>query len=173
MFPTQQIAVQTRRIGLGIAVAALAVTALVAPMSASAQEEQYETIVMGQKAETGVQKLDPDIKIPVTSDISVTGRGKTTQGNTTTYHFLVKNNGPADAPKINLYREAQVQQVNGNGWSLVSNGYTYLNLKSGESKAVTVVCTPQAGYSCIQGTAIVTLDTFADSNFSNDVAVIH
>jgi hypothetical protein len=175
MFPTQHIAARTRRIGLGIAVAALAVTTMLAPIGASAQEQQqeYETVTLAQKDQPSTQPSQPPIKIPITSDISVIGRGKTTNGNTTTYHFLVKNLGPANAPKINLYRDAQIQQVNGPGWNIVGAGYTYLDLKAGESQAVSLDCTPPAGYTCIQGQASVTLDTFADTNFRNDVIVIH
>jgi hypothetical protein len=49
----------------------------------------------------------------------------------------------------------------------------HLDLKAGQSQAVTLECTPPAGYVCAEGIGQVTLDTFADTNFSNDVVVIH
>jgi hypothetical protein len=173
MFPTQHIAARTRRIGLGIAVAALAVTTLISPIGASAQEQEYETIVMGQKEQPGTQPSQPPIKIPVLSDIEITGRGKTVEGNTTRYHFLVRNLGPANAPKVNVFKQANIQEANGSGWNHVGASYLHLDLKAGEAQPVTLECTPPAGYYCAEGIGQVTLDTFADTNFSNDLALIH
>jgi hypothetical protein len=165
MFPTQHIAARTRRIGLGIAVTALAVTTLLAPIGASAQEAEYETITLAQNEQ-------PPIKIPVTADLQVTARGKETKNGTTYYYFVVKNLGPANAPQITAYKEAHTKALIGNGFQLVDDGYFNMSLASGQSQPVTVKCTPPAGHYCERGNALVFMNNMADPNFSNDVATI-
>ena len=57
------------------------------------------------------------------------------------YHLVVKNNGPANAPQITAYKEAHTQALIGNGFSLTDIGYFNVSLTSGQSKAVTMICT--------------------------------
>jgi hypothetical protein len=167
MFATQHIAARTRRIGLGIAVAALAVTTLLSPIGAAAQEVEYEIVPLAQQEQT-------PIKIPVTADLEVVARGKTTKDGTTYYNFLIRNNGPAAASNISAYKEAHTKALIGPGFQLVDNGYLPpLSLASGQSKVVTVKCTPPAGFYCAQGTALVFMNNMADPNFSNDIATIY
>jgi hypothetical protein len=167
MFAHQYLAAQTRRIGLGIAVAALAVTALFTPIGASAQEAEYETVTLAQKEQ-------PGIVIPVTADLEVVARGKTTKDGTTYYNFLIRNNGPAAASNISAYKEAHAKALIGPGFQLVDNGYLPpLTLASGQSKVVTVKCTPPTGFYCAQGTALVFMNNTADPNHSNDIATIY
>src|SRR5688572_18654964 len=147
MFNLGYIPVQIRRFGLGVAVAALALTTVISPVAAAEKSP-----------ETGPSMPKPDgsapLTIPVKADIQVVARGKVTKGNTTYYHFLIKNNGPANAPQINGYKEGHTLEIGGDGFQMVDNGYFYFGLNAGQSKAVTVTCTPQAGYYCEHGTGM-------------------
>jgi hypothetical protein len=155
----------TRRLGLGVAVAALAVTTLASPTSASAHAAaDAASLAQAQAGST-------PIVIPMKADIQVTARGKTQVGTTTRYHYVVKNNGPANAPTVNAYKEAHTEALIGSGFQLVSNGYFTLSLAAGQEKAVTVDCTPQAGFYCSRSNLLVLNNPF-DPNDSNNLATI-
>ena len=152
----------SRRLGLGVAIAALSVTTLASPISAAAYDADAASLA---------QAGSTPIVIPMKADIQVTARGKTQVGTTTRYHFLVKNNGPANAPTVNAYKEAHTEALIGSGFQLVSNGYFTLSLAAGQEKAVTVDCTPQAGYYCSRSNMLV-LNNPYDPNDSNNLATI-
>ena len=166
MFNVGYLSVQIRRFGLGVAVAALALTTVISPVAAA--EKSTETGPITPKPDS-----DTSLTIPVKADIQVLARGKATKGNTTYYHFLIKNNGPANAPTINGYKEGHTLEIGGDGFEMVDNGYFYFGLNAGQSKAVTVICTPQAGYYCEHGTVMAFLNTAADPDTSNNVATIY
>ena len=134
MFNLGFTSVQIRRLGLGVAVAALALTTLISP--ASAVENTPGTGPATPKPEG-----DTSLIVPKKADIQVTARGKTTQGGTTYYYFMIKNNGPANATNITAYKEAHTYQIGGPGFALVDNGYFSLSLAAGQSTGVKVACT--------------------------------
>jgi hypothetical protein len=182
MFTLRSLSLSSR-LGLGLAIAALAISTVAAPLSASAQEnilldDSNGYAPMAQKengATTTPQQPDklPTLTIPMKADLQVTARGKTQEGATTKYHFVIKNNGPANAPQVVGYREAQTKALIGDGFALTDNTYFNFGLNAGQEKVVTVSCTPQAGYYCSQGSALVFMNNMADPDFSNDIAVIH
>ena len=166
MFNVRYIPTQFRRLGLGVAVAALALTSVISPVAAA--EKSPETGPTMPKPDGGAS-----IAIPQKSDLQVTARGKEQKGTTTYYYFMIKNLGPAAASNIHAYKEAHTHAIIGNGAALVGQQSWTLNLASGQSVPVTVTCTPQTGHYCHHANALVWLDTNADPNFSNDVATIY
>jgi hypothetical protein len=179
MFTLRSLSISSRRLGLGIAVAALAISTAAAPLSAFAQENlsegNYEITPMAQK-DNGPTPTQPNPNTPVTAmpkaDLQVTANGKTQNGKTTTYHFKVKNNGPANAPQINGWKEAQTHAVVGDGSNVTDNGYFFFGLTSGQEKTFTISCTPQIGYYCDKGIMNVFMNNMQDPNFTNNIAVI-
>jgi hypothetical protein len=179
MFTLRSLSISSRRLGLGIAVAALAISTAAAPLSAFAQENlangDYEMTQMAQK-DNGPTQTPPNPNTPVTAmpkaDLQVTANGKTQNGKTTTYHFKIKNNGPANAPQIKGYKEAQTHALIGDGVNVTANGYFDLSLNSGQEKSFTISCTPQTGYYCDKGIMLVFMNNMQDPNFSNDIATI-
>ncbi len=168
MFNVGYISVRIRRLGFGVAVAALALTTAISPMAASAAEKSPETGPI-----TPRPGGDTPLTIPQKADLQVTARGKTIKGATTYYHFLVKNNGPANAPQVIGYKEAHTFEIGGDGFALVDNGYFYFGLAAGQSKAVTVSCTPQPGFKCTQGSATAYMNTMPDPDNTNNHAVLN
>jgi hypothetical protein len=168
MFNVGFLAAQSRRLGLGIAVAALTLTSLAAPISAFAAQTGDASGPMAPVKPT----IHAPVTIDVRADLEVTARGKEVKNGTTYYHFLIKNLGPAPASQIIGYKEAHTYALVGNGFQLVDNGYFNLSLASGESKAITVTCTPPAGMYCERGNALAYMNNNADPNFDNNVATI-
>jgi hypothetical protein len=150
-----------------------------APLSASAQEnvldESYEITPMAQK-DNGPTPTQPNPGTVVTNalkaDLQVTALRKSQVGKTTQYHFKIRNNGPANAPQITGYKEAQTRALVGDGANMTDNGYFSFGLNSGQEKNVTVSCTPQPGFYCSKGIVLVFMNNMQDPNFSNDMAVI-
>ena len=182
MFSLRLLSLTSRRLGIGLAVAALAISTAAAPLSASAQENtidtdtNYEIVPMAQK-DNGPTTTPPGPNTPVTNvakaDLQVTARGKTQSGKTTLYHFNIRNNGPANAPQITGYKEAHTKALVGSGFALTDNTYFTFGLNAGQEKNVTVSCTPQVGFYCSQGTVLVFMTTMTDPNGSNDIATTH
>lgn len=166
MFNVGYLSVQIRRVGLGVAVAALALTTVISPVAAA--EKSTET-------GPSVPKPDGDtsLTIPVKADIQVLARGKEIKNGSTYYYFVIKNLGPAPASNIHAYKEAHTHAIIGNGAALVGQQSWTLNLASGQSQPVTVTCTPQTGHYCHHANALVWLEPNIDPNFSNDVATIY
>jgi hypothetical protein len=158
MFSLTQGFARSRRLGLGIAVAALTLATFASPMSAFAAP------------------VDPGHDphpAPGKSDLQVIARSQVTVGSTTKYNFLIKNNGPVAAVNFNAYKEAQqLQMPAGPGFALVDNGYFQASLAAGQSMVVTVTCTPPAGWKCTQAT-VMTLNNPTDPNGGNNMAVIN
>ena len=156
MFSLTRFAIPSRRLGLGIAVAALAISAVATPMSAfAAQTPPGEMPIPGPK-----------------SDIQVIVRGKETNGTTTKFHFLLKNNGPSNLATVNYYKEGHKLQVaGGSGFALVDNGYLQMSLASGQSKPVTVTCTAPVNWKCTQAT-VIAMNNPTDPNGGNNIQTI-
>ena len=166
MFNVEYMSVRIRRLGLGVAVAALALTTVISPVAAA--EKSTETGPITPKPDS-----DTSLTIPVKADIQVLARGKATKGNTTYYHFLIKNNGPANAPMINGYKEGHTLETGGDGFEMVDTGYFYFGLNAGQSKAVTVKCTPPAGYYCDHGSVMAFLNNANDPDNTNNHVTIY
>ena len=167
----QQHSTRIRRIGIGFAVAALAVTSFIAPLSASAYELSHETAVMaiGQPGDPPPAPNTP-VAAPKKADIRVVARGKTQVGKTTKYSFVIRNLGPNASGNFNAYKEAQLTSAT--DFMLTDNGYFPMSLASGQEQMVTVSCTPPAGFSCTQAT-VLTLNNGTDPDNSNNIAVLN
>jgi hypothetical protein len=161
----------SRRIGIGLAVAALAMTSFAAPLSAFAHEAAQATTVMaiGQPGDTPPPTQTP-ATAPKKADIKVVARGKTQTGNTTKYHFVIRNLGPSASGNFNAYKEAQLN--NGSDYQMTDNMYFPLNLASGQEKMVTVTCVAPAGYTCTTGIAL-SVNNGTDPDNSNNIAVLN
>jgi hypothetical protein len=174
MFAVHQISATTfRRIGLGLAIAALSVTSFAPPLSASAHELSRESVVMA----LGQQGDMPPIPAPNTplgvatkADIRVVARGKTQVGKTTKYTFVIRNLGPNASGNFNAYKEAQLQSAS--DFMLTDNGYFPLSLASGQEKIVTVSCTPPVGFSCTQAT-VLSVNNGTDPDNNNNIATLN
>ena len=179
MFTLRSLSINSRRFGLGLAVAALAIRSVAAPLSASAQEnvldESYEITPMAQK-DNGPTPPNPNPGTVVTSalkaDLQVTPNGKTQAGKTTTYHFKIKNDGPANAPQINGWKEAQTHALVGDGVNVTDNGYFFFGLNAGQEKNFTINCTPQVGYYCDKGIMLAFMNNMQNPNSSNNMVTI-
>lgn len=171
MFTVEQASTRIRRISVGFAVAALALTSFVAPLTVSAHELSQATSVMaiGQPGDT-IPSPNTPAAVPKKADIKVVARGKTKTGNTTKYHFVIRNLGPSASGNFDAYKEAQM--TNGSDFQLTDNGYFPLNLASGQEKMVTVTCVAPAGYTCTQGIAL-SVNNGTDPDNSNNIAVLN
>jgi hypothetical protein len=163
MFALQHLTATSRRLGLGIALAALALTTIAPPSTVAAQATTIDAIWVAQTESFN------DL-VPATSDLEVTKQGKTKQGTTTSYHFRIKNLGPSAASTIHAHKQVYVEALIGNGSAIQDQlGWT-LSLAPGQSQDVTVTCTPPNGYYCSNATTLVWLSSNADPNHNNDVA---
>ena len=156
MFTLAQISARSRRLGLGIAIAALTITTLASPMSALA-------------APSGPG--DAPAAPALMSDLQVIAKGKTQIGRMTKFNFVIRNNGPAGIVNLNAYKEAHLKQVGGPGFDLVDDGYFTMSLASGQEKPVTVTCVAGAGWKCKQAT-VLTLNNPTDPNNANNIQTI-
>lgn len=178
MLTLRSLSISSRRLGLGIAVAALVISAVAAPLSASAQVNILDNtdVVPMAKKENGPTQPQPDPGTPVDAmpraDVQVIPNGKTQFGRTTTYHFKIKNNGPANVPHVTGYKEAKTHAYEGDGQNVTDMGYFNFSLNSGQIKGFTITCVPQGGYYCDKGTMLVFLNGVKETNFSNDIATI-
>jgi hypothetical protein len=96
----------------------------------------------------------------------------TIKDGTTYYDFLIKNNGPAPAPLVHAYKEAQTNALIGPGCSIVGNSTWSFSLGVGQSQPVEVKCTPPTGHNYAHGSAMVWMDNTADPNTNNNVVTI-
>jgi hypothetical protein len=156
MFTLTQISARSRRLGLGIAIAALTLATAASPMSAFAAQSGPDDMLLAPAP---------------TSDLQVIAKGKTQIGRMTQFHFVIRNNGPAGLANFNAYKEAQLQQVGGPGFDLVDDGYFTMSLASGQEKPVTVTCVAGAGWKCKQASAL-TLSNPTDPNNANNMQTI-
>src|SRR5688572_19454522 len=106
MFALKQVSTRIRRLGLGIAIAALTLATVASPMSAFA-------------APSGPG--DTPAAPSSTSDLQVIAKGKTQIGRMTKFNFVIRNNGPAGIVNFNAYKEAHLKQVGGPGFDLVDD----------------------------------------------------
>ena len=166
MFTMSDLSLRSRRLGLGIAVAALALTSYAAPITVSAHEDTSENVRMSLSE-------DVNFSPPPQADLQVLAHGKRTEGGVTKYFFVIKNHGPSTAAPINAYKEAQAKALIGNGFQLQDNGYFVVpSLASGASKVIVVSCTPPVGFVCKQATTL-TLNNSYDPNNANNIATIN
>ena len=178
MLTLRSLSTSSLRLGLGLAVAALVISAVAAPLTASAQVNVLDNtnIVPMAKNENGPTPLPPNPGTPLDArpraDVQVIANGKTQNGNTTTYHFKIKNNGPANVPHVTGYKEAKTHANVGDGQNITDFGYFNFSLNSGQVKNFTITCVPQNNYYCDKGTMLVFLNGVQETNFANDIATI-
>ena len=173
MFNLNQLTISSRRIGLGIAVAALTVTSLLTPLSASAHQNMVETV---QKAPGGPIENPPPgdpYPSPFQADLKVVGRGKVQVGNTTQYSFAVTNLGPAAANNFNVFKEAHLKTIVGNSYLVQSGGTSTMSLASGQTKSVIVTCAPPAGYQCTHANVVAWQTSGNDPDTNNNLGTIY
>jgi len=151
---------------LVLALALLAVAGSAMPIAASAHEATSGTVRMSTAE--GVNYSPPP-----QADLQVLPRGKRTEGGVTKFFFVIKNNGPSNAAPINAYKEAHAKAIVGSGFELQDAGYFVVpSLAPGATKAITVSCTPPAGFVCKQATTL-TLNNSYDPNNGNNMATIN
>jgi hypothetical protein len=169
MFTFSDLSARSRRLGIGVAVAALALASYAAPMTVSAHEGYLDT---GESLRMS-RSEDVNWSPPPQADLKVTARGKRTEGGVTKFFFVISNNGPANAAPINAYKEAQAKPMLGSGLMLLDDGYFVIpSLAPGASKSITVSCAPPAGFVCKQATTL-TLNNSYDPNGANNIATIN
>src|SRR5687768_8214118 len=106
MFTVDRVSTRIRRISIGFAVAALALTCATSPITVAAQEDIFEKVQVSQVE-------DVNFSPPPQADLQVMARGKRIDGGVTKYFFVIKNNGPANATPVNAYKEAQAKAMIG------------------------------------------------------------
>jgi hypothetical protein len=164
MFALHQLTASSRRLGLGIAVAALAITSIVSPLAAHAAP--------GGPIETPPPVENPaPATAPKNADVKVIARGKTLHGHTTKYHFVVRNMGPTSSGAFQAYKEAWM--TNAGNVILTDNGYFPMaSLASGQEQQITVSCNPLPGFTCSKAIALVLVNNTIDPNQFNNMATI-
>jgi hypothetical protein len=163
MFTIHQLSLHSRKLGLGIAVAAFAITSIVSPLAAHA--------ATGQPGDTPPIENPGSLGVPPKkADLRIVARGKTQHGATTRYHFVIRNLGPDASGAFTAYKEAWLTKPG--DVKLTDNGYfSMASLASGQQTMITITCNPIPGYNCTKGIAL-TLNNGTDPNLDNNMAVI-
>jgi len=158
MFAFEQIASQSRRLVLGLAVAALAVTTLIAPAGTAQAANLDPTLVMSGP----------------TADLQAIAVGKHFTNGMWEYLFLIKNNGPAYANNVVIYKEAQLVNLNAGALIFQDNGYLSANIPAGGTYSVYVHCKPSNTFTCFQADVLAKIGQGGptDPNLNNDTAAI-
>ncbi len=159
MFTLQQVVAPSRRIVLGLAAVALAVTTLVSPASTAQAANVDPSVVRSLQL----------------ADLVATPVGKTVVGSSYTYTFSVTNLGPVKAPTVYVYQEAQLIRNDGLASAFQDNKWVTLgSLENGKTVPITVYCKQSNTYTCFQGDIFVKLGagSVTDPNPNNNTAAI-